>query len=36
MKGILTIEPSKRYTIEDIKKDPWFTRYISIFYEYFY
>ncbi|ORX48135.1 Pkinase-domain-containing protein [Piromyces finnis] len=26
IKGVLTIEPNKRYTIEDIKKDPWFTR----------
>jgi len=26
MKGILTIEPKERYTIEDIKKDPWFTK----------
>jgi len=26
IKGILTIEPNKRYTIEDIKLDPWFTR----------
>jgi len=26
IKNILTIEPNKRYTIEDIKRDQWFTR----------
>ncbi|ORX82219.1 Pkinase-domain-containing protein [Anaeromyces robustus] len=26
IKHILTIEPNRRYTIEDIKRDPWFTR----------